>query len=70
MMRGRRVTPYAAAPRATAPKAVTPPWRRVSERLDPLEEAIVFAIRRAAAEPKQRATGKARRHMRSVDFAS
>lgn len=70
MTRARRVTPYAAAQRATAHHSVTPRWRRVSERLDPLEEAIVFAIRRAAAEPKQRAADKARRHMRSVDFAS
>lgn len=70
MTRARRVTRYAAARRATAYHAVTPRWRNVSERLDPLEEAIVFAIRRAAVEPKQRATGKARRHMRSVDFAS
>jgi hypothetical protein len=71
MTRARRVSPYAAAQRASAHQAGTPRWRRVSERLDPLEEAILFAIRRAAAErAKQRATSKARRHMRSVDFAS
>lgn len=70
MTRPRRVTPYAAAQRATAQHAETPRLRRMSEHLDPLEEAIVFAIRRAAAASKQRATGKARRHRRSVDFAS